>query len=128
MKKLLTLFGILDALTLIRSYNIIIPLIRDLHYSPFFLGLNLLIYISLIFSSYFLVKQDKVGIWLTYGQFPLRLLYLILSFGFLSTLNQFLQFEDLGYRIFIGFLVGLDIVRLIITIQIHRKYFRISKS
>ena len=128
MKKLLTVFGILDALTLIQSYRIIIPLIRDLHYAPFFLGINLLIYISLILSSYFLIKQNKFGIWLTYGQFPLRLLYLTLSFGFLLLMNQFLQFEDLRYRIFIGFLVGLEILRLIITILIHRKYFRNTKS
>jgi len=124
MKKLLIIFGLLDLVTLIRDIKNPIDT-GFTSASPFFVAIAIgtpLCYLSLIFSAYFLIRQSKVGLWLTYGQFPLRLLFVILSFSFLLTINPF-QLDELGYKYFIGALMGLEIVRLIITIQIHRKYF-----
>jgi len=124
MKKLLILFGILDVVTLIRDYKIVTALFSDLTYYPILVSGNILIYSSLIFSAYFLIRENKIGLWLTYAQFPLRLLYLTLSFGFLLTASGYFQQGELGDRVFLATLVGFEIVRLIITILIHRKYFR----
>ena len=125
MKKLLIVFGILDIVTLVMDFKNPIDT-GFTSASPYFLAIaigTILGYASLIFSAYFLIKQRKVGLWLTYGQFPLRLLFVILSFSFLLTLNPF-KLEDLSYKSFIVALMGLELGRLIVTIQIHRTYFR----
>jgi hypothetical protein len=124
MKKLLILFGILDIVTLIRNFKIIKGLASDLTHFPVIVTANMLVYSSLIFSSYFLIRQNKLGLWITYAQFPLRLLFATLSFGFLLTMNRFFQLEELEYKIFVATVMGLELVRLIISIQIHRKHFR----
>jgi hypothetical protein len=124
MKKLLIVFGILDVVTLIKDFKDPVDT-GFTSASPYFLAViigTLLIYLSLILSAYFLIRQSKVGLWLTYAQFPLRLFFVVLSFGFLLSVNPF-QMDEIGYKYFIGVLMGLEIVRLIITIQIHRKYF-----
>lgn len=124
MKKILIVFGVLDAVTLIKDFKN--PINTGFtSASPYFLAIaigTILGYSSLILSAYFLIRQSKVGLWLTYGLFPLRLLSMTLSFSFLLTINPF-QLDELGYKYFIAALLGLEIVRLIITIQIHRKYF-----
>ena len=124
MKKFLILFGILDIVTLIRNLGFILTLTRDFTDFPAIIGLNILMYSSLVFSSYFLIKQNKVGLWVTYGQFPLRLFCLTLSFGFLLAMNRYFQLEEFGHKVFLVILIGLEVVRLIMTIQIHRNYFR----
>jgi hypothetical protein len=123
MKKLLILFGILDIVTLILKYQIIPGLASDWTYFPIIVIGNILVCLLLIFSAYFLIRQHKIGLWLTYIQFPLRLLFVTLSFNFLFVMNSFQQGE-LGFKIFVVTVMGLEIVRLIITIVIHRKYFR----
>jgi hypothetical protein len=123
MKKLLIVFGLLDIVTLIRGFKNLDTEFTSA--SPYFLAIAIwtpLCYLSLIFSAYFLIRQKKIGLWINYGQFPIRLLFVVLSFGFLLTINP-LQLNELSYKYFIGGLMGLEIGRLIVTIHIHRKYF-----
>ena len=118
MKRLLILFGVLDIITLIRMYRQVLNLFTHIHNFSWFTIPNILMYISLFFSAYFLLKQNKVGCWLTYVQLPLRLFFYIPSFGFLITLNKNIL-EDPYYIIWI--IIGLEILRLVFTILIHRK-------
>ena len=127
MKKLLQFFGLLDIITLIRSYQHIIPRATTWSYYPGIAIGNSLLDALLILSAYFLVRQNKIGLWLTYIQFPLRLAFLILSFGFLLLLNRFFNNKTESYIIIIWVLVVLEILRLIFTIHIHRKYFSTPK-
>jgi hypothetical protein len=121
-KRLLILFGVLDVVTLVRLYGPMSAFWRHWETSWITTG-NLLIFISLIFSSYFLIRQNKLGLWLTYLQFPLRLLFMVLSFGFLVVVVKFFEEGEMVYEILMWGLLGLEIIRLIATIQIHRKYF-----
>ena len=123
MKKLLILFGILDIVTLVRSYGQVRNLWGEWNVVPWIVAGNLLTYALLIFSAYFLIKQRKPGLWLTYVQFPLRLSFMVLSFAFLMTIAELFESNQVIYRIFLWGIWGLEILRLIVTIQIHRKYF-----
>jgi hypothetical protein len=127
MKKFLILFGILDIVTLVRAYGHWTNLLGQWGNFHWITVGNLLIYASLIFSSYFLIKQNKVGLWLTYGQFPLRLLFMVLSFNFLLTVTRFLDDGQVIYRILMWLLLGLEVMRLLITIQLHRNYYMATK-
>ena len=123
MKKLLILFGILDIVTLVRSYGHVRNLWEEWNVVPWIVAGNLLTYALLIFSAYFLVRQRKLGLWLTYVQFPLRLSFMVLSFAFLMTIAGLFESNQVIYSIFLWGVWGLEILRLIVTIQIHRKYF-----
>ncbi len=83
---------------------------------------TLILYASLIASAYFLLRQQKAGIWITYAQFPFRIMYQTMSFGFIWMLEgQFSSPTAVSYITMT--LVVLEIVRLLITILIHRKSF-----
>jgi hypothetical protein len=123
LKKLLPIFGILDIITLIRSYEHLIPGSTSWTEYPLITLAASVLYASLIFSAYFLVQKQKAGLWLTYLQFPLRMTFLDLSFGFLLLTSRLFNEPTAIYSIMMWFVIGLEIVRLIITIVVHKKYF-----
>lgn len=123
-KVFLIVFGILDFVTVIKNYNSIVRLIFPQHEFNWIGILYLLVDISFLLSGYFLVKQYKIGIWISYLQFPLRLALMIFSFGFLMIIGKILGFQQIGILILSGFLTVLEIGRLIITISIHRNYYK----
>jgi hypothetical protein len=128
MKKMILLFGVLDIVILLRSFNYNINLqfdsnfIFDSGYVILSIFFNVLLYLSLVPSAYFLIRQDRIGLWLTYGQFPLRIAFQALSFGFLWTLESHFFDERFPYILSL-ILVTLEVLRLIITVRIHKKYF-----
>ena len=129
MKKLLILFGLLDILTLIRSYRHIIP--REAYWTEFPLITisSSLLYILLVFSAYFLIRQQKAGLWITYLQFPLRIAFLVLSFGFLTMASRlFYNNYSNAYNFLLWLAIGLEIARVIISMVIHRKSFLTDKT
>ena len=124
MKKFLILFGLLDILTLIRSYRHIIPHEGSWTEYPLMTISSSLLYISLIFSAYFLIRQQKIGLWITYLQFPFRMAFLVLSFGFLTMASRlFNNNYSFAYNFLLWLVIGLEIARVIISIVIHRKLF-----
>ena len=128
MKRLLQIFGLLDIITLVKSYKHIIPRTTDWSEFPLITIGSVLLYTSLLFSAYFLLTQRKAGLWLTYGQFPLRFAFVVFSLGFLFTMNRLFDNHSESYRIIFWILVVLEILRLLCTIQIHRKYFSSSEA
>ena len=123
MKKLLILFGVFDIITLARNYKQIIPSSSTWTDFPLIGLSNSFLYLSLIFSAFFLIRQSKIGLWLTYLQFPLRLTFLVLSLGFLLLTTKFLNNPETPYRIMLWILIGVELLRLILTIIIHKRYF-----
>ena len=128
MKKLSPLFGILDIITLVRSYNHIIPSSTSWTEYPLLTIASSVLYASLIFSAYFLITKHKAGLWLTYLQFPLRMAFLVLSFGFLLLTANFFNDRLAIYSIMMWFVIGLEIVRLIITILIQKHFFLVTPT
>jgi len=123
-KKILILFGILDFLTVLKNYSSIYKLIFPNHEFNWISIVYLLIYISLLLSGYLLITQNKFGIWISYFQFPLRLFLMIFSFGFLMIINKIFGLQQNGIIILSSILTVLEIGRLIISISIHRDYFK----
>lgn len=126
MKKFLVLFGILDLITVLKNYNNFYRLVFPNNGYHWLNVVILLIYMSFIISGYLLIRQKKSGIWFSYFQFPLRLLFALFTFGFLMILNRFINDQQIGIQLFTGLLAVLEIGRFIVTIMIHRKYFIIS--
>ena len=123
-KGFLILFGMLDFLTVLKNYSSIYRLIfpnREFHWIG---AVYLLFFISLLLSGYFLVKQKKLGIWISYFQFPLRLYFMFFSFGFLMIIHRIFGLQQIGVLILSGFLTVLEIGRLFISIMIQRNYNR----
>jgi hypothetical protein len=124
MKRLLILFGVLDIITLIRLGEHAFNTLNNLSKFSWVAMLSILIYVSLIFSAYFLIRQSKIGCWLTYAQLPLRAAFFIPSFGFLITYNR--AFFSAPDNI-VWLMIALEILRLFFTILIHRKLVLSSK-
>ena len=119
MKKLLILFGVFDIITLARNYKQLIPSPSAWTDFPLIGLSNSFLYLSLIFSAYFLIRQSKIGLWLTYLQFPFRMAFLVLSLGFLLLTTKFLNNPATPYRIMLWVLIGVEFLRLILTIIIQ---------
>lgn len=130
MKKMLILFGTLDLATLGVSHQHAIWIVGQLNEPTSALvgvvnSTNLLLYLSLLLSAYFLLSQNRIGLWLTYVQFPGRLLFLVLSFGFvLNVASPLFDLSLASYKLILWAVVGLEFVRLGVTVMIHRKHFR----
>jgi hypothetical protein len=135
MKKLLILFGILDIIALLRGFKYFIPNLNywnePLYPKLLFIAMIITFFvlaILLFFSSYYLLKQNKRGLWLTYFQFPLRFMNNLFSFGFLFSLKHLFSELSKFHNTLFFTIVLLEIIRLLLTIIIHRKYFLSPKT
>lgn len=84
---------------------------------------RLLFMISLILSGIYLVRGKGQGCIISYIQFPFRFIFMYLSFGFLIYWN-FLMRTERFYLETIVFCMGLEIVRLFLTILSHLRLRR----
>lgn len=87
--------------------------------------LSVIMVLSLIASGVFLILGRKTGIVISYFQFPLRLMFLTLTFGFVLGFPG-LRIDTLTYKTLLAFIAGLELIRLIFSIWVHRKYLRAS--
>lgn len=123
-KKILIAFGILDLLSFVLTYKFGIKMIENIELSPLMYLPEILLIISLIASGIFSILKKKVSLLIYYFQFPLKVTFMILTFGFLFKLLG-LQHDSVGYKILIPITFVLEVTRLVITIMIHKKEFRI---
>jgi len=82
----------------------------------------MLLIMSLVVSGVLSIMRKKISLIVYYFQFPLRITFVILTFGFLFKIFGF-QYDTVGYQILLGVTVLLEITRLVITIKIHKKEF-----
>ena len=80
--------------------------------------LKLFLIISLLFSGVLLLMDNKAGLILYYFQFPLKLAFMFLTFGFL--LYVIPVPNPLIYKVLVGVVIGIETVRLLLTIKAHR--------
>ena len=123
-KRILILFGVLDLISVAESIPEIIRLLVDVTDLHWLRLLNLIIYASLLASGYYLIRMNKIGIIISYIQFPLRLLVSFFSLGFLMMLSSLFENQTLAIWILSAILVLAEIARLVLTIQIHRNHYR----
>lgn len=84
-------------------------------------ALDMLLLGSFLFSSYGFIRFRKWALVLSLIQFPLRFLFLVLSFGFLTSI-PFLRLLMGGYQNVLIVAAVLELGRLIVTIFIFRRW------
>jgi len=124
MKKLLILFGILDLIAFIKSFQLISSLIETGKITYWTNIVLAILFLSLILSGTFQILSKKTGLWIYYCQFPFRLFYSAgFSFGFiLLSIDLFSDFKQI-FLILSILCMTLECLRLTLTIMIHRKYY-----
>ena len=89
--------------------------------------LNLTLVLLLISSGLFLIMGKKAGLIVYYFEFPLRLAFLTLTFGFIFQLFG-LQVDTWTYKLALTLIVGIELLRLVYSIWTQRKYFRVGQT
>ena len=120
MKKAIIIFGILDIITLIKSFSYWHRLIERFEVN-WLDTLSILFYLSLVISVIWLFKNKSKGLIIYYFQFPFRIGLAIFSFGFIMPLSGLFENHGLGIQVLSVICSVLEISRLITSILIHRK-------
>jgi hypothetical protein len=89
--------------------------------------LNLILILLFFVSGLLLIIGKRAGIIVYYFEFPLRLMFITLTFGFVLKLFG-IVFGSLLYNLILMLLVGLEILRLIFSIWVRRKYFETMQT
>ena len=122
MRKWIIAFGILDLLKIEK----VITLIQKLYSGEIvvhFLNIFGILFCSVVvLTGVLLIRLKKIGFILSYIEFPFRLLFAFFSFSFLLYISRI---DQTGNILTMTILLAiLEIIRLIITINIHRKIFK----
>jgi len=121
-KKILIVFGTLDIVTFVSNFSYATNYFERLGFELLIVGF-LILYLSLPISGLLLIKQKRFGIWISYMQLPLRFLFMVLSFGFMLKITKLFDNWVGMYDALIWVIIALELLRLVITIQVHRKYY-----
>lgn len=121
-KKTLIAFGVLDLITIVDNYSYAQNYFERVGFEMLIVTFVLL-YVSLVISGILLIMKKKAGIWISYVQFPIRIMFMTLSFGFLLKISHVLNLSSSFYDVMMWLFIAFEVARLVITIQIHRKFF-----
>jgi hypothetical protein len=111
-------FGLLDLLSFYRSAPNLIRALEN--FVPSAIGLAwILLVVSLLASGPLNIVGNRFAYVIYYFQFPLKLAFLTLTFGFLFKIIQ-LQVGTLAYGMLTASVIALEATRLMLTIQRHR--------
>jgi len=122
-KNVLIAFGLLDLYAFIRTYKVGLKLLDNFEHFPIMNSLEILLIVSLVASGVLSIMRKKSALIIYYFQIPLRLTFVILSFGFLINLFGF-QYNSIEYKVLIILTSLLEIARLTFTIMIHKREFK----
>ena len=122
-RLLLCLFGLLDAVLVVRFASSEISQLASLSHEPV-AGVILDIlraafFVSLVASAIGLCLAKRWALIVSYVQFPFRFVFMLLSFGFISGLAHLLAMPSL-YQPLIYAAMILELGRLIGSVWIHR--------
>nr|MBC7613832.1 hypothetical protein [Pseudopedobacter sp.] len=129
MKWVLRFFGLLDLVGFIYSFDFallqISALIGDQPQTggEFFTKIVfILLWLSMLVSAAFLFVPKKAGIIIYYFQILPRLLFLILSFGFISYLSYFLKWNN-PEKILMPIIIFFEMLRAYYSYKIQKEIF-----
>jgi len=129
MKNTLRFFAFLDLLSFILLSEQVFQILANIGNLPpetlsaIRIVLLLVMYPLLLLSGYYLFRIKKPGLFISYVQFPIRLLVWVFSFGFITSLSGYFT-NPLIFEWLFRVAIILEFFRLYFTIQIHRRYFR----
>ena len=125
--NILRLFAVCDIITFISVVDLLGYYTKNITSSVWLINATVIILImSLLATAYFNLTKPKLGIKIYYVQFPFRLAFVILTFGFISHLN--LLTENGIYKFLLIITTGLELLRLIFNILTHRQINRLMAS
>ena len=84
--------------------------------------LNILFLLSLLASGFLSIFRPHKGLHIYYFQFPFRLIFVTLTFGFILGLTKF-NISSWEYKVTMWLVTGLELFRLFFSIWIKQKYF-----
>lgn len=121
-KNILILFGILDIVSIILHYKLLLtpfytPPVQWFSLKSFLIP-SLLV-ISFIFTAYGFIFGKQWAFWVSYIQVPLRFLFAIFSFGILFYINR-LVFHGSYYQEVFFLCSALEVLKTIYVIICHR--------
>jgi hypothetical protein len=120
--NVLIILGILDLFSFSQTYKVGLILLDNFKYFPLMNSLEILLILSFMVSGVLSIMRKKIALVLYYFQMPLRLTFVILTFGFLINIFGF-QFNSIGSKVMFILTFLLEIARLIFTIMIHKREF-----
>ncbi|MCZ8022128.1 MAG: hypothetical protein O9282_12250 [Flavobacterium sp.] len=89
--------------------------------------LNSILVVSLILSGLLCIFYPTISFFIYYFQFPLRLIFFTMTFGFILHLPG-LQVDSWAYKFILAFVIGLEVFRLIFTLKTKKKYFSATEA
>ncbi len=123
----LLLCGFLDIVSFIRTSKLGLKLLDFTGYRIDLYSvmsvLELILILSLPITGILLLLRKKAGIILYYCQFPFRIGFLILSFGFLLRIFR-LSFNTTAYYIVLVIVILMEILRLSFSIIAQKKIIK----
>lgn len=136
-KHSLIIFGILDIISSWRTYeavldvwdNVSVIFKSDLEFWNKIMMvvlpvLNSILVLLLLASGLLLILRRRIGVIIYYIEFPLRILFLKLTFGFILNLFE-LQFDSWSYIVLFAFVGLLELLRLAYSIWLQRTFFKL---
>lgn len=121
-KYAFTIFGLLDGVSFLRGIDEIYAYFEWFYFDIVNIT-RIILVLSFVVSALFFVLRKKNALIIYYIQFPLRALFLILSFGFIHDILG-ASFDSNVYNTTLIAILGLELVRLIYSIYLHRKLNR----
>ena len=129
LKNFLILFGILDLISLLRTYKNGLKLIgiilnpETLSFYRIIDIFEVILIASLLITGILSILKRKSSLVGFYIQFPFKLAFMILSFGFLLKVFG-IPYDSIIYKFLVFIVITLEIARLIITITINRRNYK----
>jgi len=119
-KGILALFTCLDTVAFLRFMPQSLPFRTGQHFTAATIEIaQLTAWAAFPVIAYGLFRRSSWAFWGYYLHFPLRLLFLLLSFGFLTLLARPFHSSTI-HTLCIGVAAILEVVRLVLTVRVHR--------
>lgn len=111
----MVVFGALDLYSFYRSFPQLVRVVEN--YSAGIAPvLTILLIVSLLVSGPLFMLENKLGYTIYYFQFPLRLAFFVVTFGFISRVVSTQQ-GTFAHGMLLATIFALEAVRLMLTIQ-----------
>lgn len=120
MKYAFTIFALLDVVSFLRGIDFVLNAGFRSIPDNFLMIARVLLLISFLFSAIFFILRRKHALTIYFFQFPIRLLFMTLSFGFLLHLFGG-AYGTIIYWIVINVVFGLELLRLVYSVVLQRK-------
>lgn len=120
MRYAFTIFALLDLVSFLHSFQFLETLLIGEASLDFLRAMELCLIVSFLASSVLFMWRKKKGLLIYFFQLPLRILFMLLSFGFLFDVFGLLV-GTAAYLIVLGLVFLLELLRLTYSVFLYGK-------